>query len=686
MQKGLREMLVSPLPGWKQLLFPQSSKKENYWNGSIWLSRSGVSIRLLIAAFSKVSHKDIMYVWIPEFFCAETEEEFSDQYVKVVRYPITKDFEPDWDKAKQLLDKDNLDIFIFVHYFGEIHDISKARVFCDKNGAMLIEDCAHVLYKYGKIGQKGDFAIYSPHKILAIPDGAIIQCNSRSNEKYNEIYQEVQIMAGEPKSMPLKIGIWKIKKCVQKILRISRPAGYGYKVHYYEGKLKKEECLGISKWSYNAIQNLSYEDMKKIAYVRRENLSILTYLVQQAEPSVTPVISADAECPFFAVYSLEKVSRPEEAIRKIQALGINVMYWPSLSKDVEETGVAAACSKNIFVVPIHQGIAPQRLAKKIKMRQSVQEGQLCLEKVSGGPEDINRWNSVLAAAKLSNITQDWYYGDVKHQAENWSVDRIIILKDNKDVGAVQVLKKTFGGIAAAIRINQGPIFIEGENNIENELEAVSRLRRRYYFIPFFYVPFSIMNAENYSKIINEGWKNWNIFGFPTGSIDLTRTIDDIRASLDSKWRNQLKTSEKNEYAIYSDHSRFDEMMKYYESEQQEKGFVGVKTELLKCMNDLPDSPLRIFYVENEEHQIIAYDIFYRHVNDATYYIGWNSAEGRRKYLNNLLLYHAALRLKEEGVRNLDLGGIEYIYTESIAKFKDGMKPEHYRRMGEFIKI
>ena len=104
------------------------------------------------------------------------------------------------------------------------------------------------------------------------------------------------------------------------------------------------------------------------------------------------------------------------------------------------------------------------------------------------------------------------------------------------------------------------------------------------------------------------------------------------------------------------------------------------------MSSLPNSPLRIFYIENEICEIIAFDIFYCHANDATYYIGWNSGEGRKKYLNNFLLYYAALELKKEGVRKLDLGGIEYIHTESIAKFKDGMKPEHYRKMGEFIKI
>lgn len=681
-------MLVSPSPTWKQLLLPQKSIDNEYWKDSLWVSKSGVSIRLLVESYRRVFDKKNINVWIPEIFCAETEAEFMDAEINLIRYPMTKEFEPDWNKTKQLLKEDNLDVFIFVHYFGEAKDISKARVFCDKNNAMLIEDCAHVLYKYDKIGQKGDFVIFSPHKLLPIPDGAILQCNSKVDEKYNTMFTQIQETLLEPKSNVLSLGIWKIKKMIQKILRISKPVNYEYKVHYFEGEIEKEKRLSISKWAYNVVQKYSYEDLKTIAYIRRENLQILTYLLWQIEPAILPITKADIECPLFGVYSLENVNEPEEIIKKIQARGISVMYWPSLSKEVEKVdGIATQYSKDIFVIPIHQDISPQKLAQKATTKQVVYSDELSLYKIDNKVEEIVRWNKVLELSELSNITQDWYYGEVKKQAENWGVDRIIIQKNNVDIGVVQVLKKKILGITVAIRINKGPIFVSGENSIDNELKVVNSLRKKYYHhIPFLYVPFSSMTEENYVKMINEKWKNWDIFGFPTGVVDLCKTTEEIRAALDSKWRNQLKAAEKNEYVVHSDSKRFSEMMRLYESEQQDKGFVGVKTTLLECMNSMPNSPLRIFYIENDANEIIAYDIFYRHVNDATYYVGWNSNEGRKKYLNNLLLYHAAISLKAEGVRQLDLGGIEYIHTESIAKFKDGMRPTHFRQMGEFIKI
>ena len=67
-------------------------------------------------------------------------------------------------------------------------------------------------------------------------------------------------------------------------------------------------------------------------------------------------------------------------------------------------------------------------------------------------------------------------------------------------------------------------------------------------------------------------------------------------------------------------------------------------------------------------------------------VGWNSAEGRKYYLNNLLLYKAIIGAKEKGMQTFDLGGIEDIYTESVAKFKRGTKPVEYRLAGEFVRF
>ena len=69
-------MLTSPLPSWRQIFFPKMTQEKEYWKNALWTTKSGVSIRLIIQAYSNVLKKKIIKIWIPDFFCAETEEEF----------------------------------------------------------------------------------------------------------------------------------------------------------------------------------------------------------------------------------------------------------------------------------------------------------------------------------------------------------------------------------------------------------------------------------------------------------------------------------------------------------------------------------------------------------------------------------------------------------------------------------
>ena len=96
--------------------------------------------------------------------------------------------------------------------------------------------------------------------------------------------------------------------------------------------------------------------------------------------------------------------------------------------------------------------------------------------------------------------------------------------------------------------------------------------------------------------------------------------------------------------------------------------------------------LDVYSACDPEGNLLGFDIFYMHGQTSTYLVGWNSAEGRKYYLNNLLLYKAIVGAKAKGMRVFDLGGIEDVYTENVAKFKRGTKPVEYRLAGEFIRL
>lgn len=672
-------MIVAPLPTWKELL--GVTKQQN--TDDILTSGSAISIKLIIEGYRKSTQKTSINIMLPDYFCAETEALFFDDDLKVLRYPLNDKLEPDWKAIKNDIDCEEIDIFIFVHYFGQEHDVSKARIFCDLNNAILIEDCAHVLYGYGKIGKKGHFSIYSPHKFLPIPDGGVIKVNSDDSLVSDIVsYVEEKIKTDNSDLY----FTWRIRKILLKLLHISKNTNFELGPHYIDMEKKLGLQSSISNYSRKILSNYSYEDLKKVAYKRRENLQIINEILKHLDSNVQVMTGESIESPLFAVYSLEKIKDPLEYVKKIKKMGLNVSFWPSVHKGIDPlTDQFNKLTKFVITIPVHQSLSLNKLARLIECKDECSITDLNIEELSNAKENCERWERILSESHISNITQDWRYGDIKTKADGWVLKRYMIKDCNQDVGVVQVLIKKICGVSVACRVNKGPIFIESYANIDNEIIVIEHIRRKTPLRPFLYVPYAPYTVANLGKMVNKGWKIWDQFGFPTGEVDLSLTEDQIRAKLDSKWRNQLKTAEKKGYVIRSDFDRFDEMLELYQEEQKEKNFKGVPMLMLREMEKEP-SPLKIFYVVNEKNEIIAFDMFYIHSNAATYYIGWNnSEEGRRNYLNNLLLFHSAIALKNMGMKKLDLGGIEYIHTESVAKFKDGMKPDHFRQIGELLK-
>lgn len=314
----------------------------------------------------------------------------------------------------------------------------------------------------------------------------------------------------------------------------------------------------------------------------------------------------------------------------------------------------------------------------------------CIDEIAWIDDSENsrrRYNEIIKKAVFSNIPQSWDYGTVKKNTEKNDLLRGIVRHGNQDVGVIQILLKKKGGITVAARVNRGPILFEEYDDLENHLKALQIVRRRIIHpIPILYAPNIEYSPENLESLFKCHWKQWDSFGYETGIIDLNQSLEDIRKGFDSKWRNQLKSSENKKLEIKTDFTRFSEIVSIYEASQKEKGYKGVPSCVLFALKQLEDNPLHVFYVTNDSNRIIAFDIFYASDGFGLYFVGWIDDEGRKLYVNNLFLYNAVRMFKEKGVRWFDLGGIDYVVTEENARFKDGMHPKHIRLVGEFVKF
>jgi len=691
--------LANPLPEWKQIfgLHGKSDDKFFMENKRTFLfSESCISIQMVLEAYKEVNNCETVNVLLPDFFCGQTIEGFRKDWMNLVYYPIGMDLEPQWDSIKLIrndfIEKNlPIDVFIFTHYFGVYHRIEKAKEFCKINHALLIEDCAHVLYKYPRFGESGDFVIYSCHKLLPIPDGAILEYNRND---WTENIEELALnIMSKYEKMPSvnKVWVWYLKKSLQKIFRIHRKLSYFYGIHFWEWKsTASKNRKKISSKSYNVLRTYDYEKIKRIAYIRRNNRTVLDYIIKNINPGIKDIIPEDCHCPYYAVYSLAGVQNPMETMNQLISYGFTIQYWPDLPVVIKDEGgheQALELSKSIFTVPIHQGITPQSLIKKFD--KYISETKSLSDSLHIRWDDVNRneWEDVFGRVKISNATQEWIYGDAKSATEPWKLQRALILNENNEkVGVLQVLLRHKFGVVYAVRINRGPLFIPQYDTPQNHFQIMDMIRKHYLHpIPIAYAPFMEFSAENLRLATKHGWKCVDMFGFPSSVVDITPSEEELRKNLKSFWRKNLKHAQEQVTIKIQEYDE-DEIIRLYNGFLEMRDIPGIKDYMLRYLFDIKDGPLVMLTAHNDKGEMIAYKGLYVHGTTGTSYIAWNTDEGRAKQARTLLIFKSALYLKEHGCSWYDLAGVDDICTEAIARFKRGMNGRDYILLGEFVRF
>lgn len=681
-------ILGTQLPSWKQI-FQKNKKRDNKSfyekEGGLLLSESCMSINLILRSYRDVYRRDRVILWLPDYFCNQTIYSFREEWIDIVYYPITENMDPYWDIIRQHAKETKVDIFLCVHYFGRYHaSINIAREFCRLNKAILIEDCAHVLYPVGKMGQAGDFVIYSPHKQIPVRDGAVLCCNVNENSEsiYIELKRLYDLLDYEDNDF-----CWYMKRCIQKIIPVHRKLTYYSGIHMGEDKNEFHYPKKISQQSYNTLCDYTYEKLKKMAYIRRENLCMMNYIIKSRYPDLLPIIDNTVDVPYLAVYSMRKIKDKKKIASEILDRDFTMLYWPDLPYEVKgEKGHEETLnlSRNIITFPIHQGIRPQHLIRKFADKPNRDMAEKI--ELNWNNLDFEEWNDIFLKFKVTNIPQEWIYGNAKTVTEGWKVKRAIIRINEIPAGTLQILERKVAGIIIAIRVNRGPLLLSEFNKPENHFEVMEILRKKYkHPVPILYAPSIEMSAENMHLISGYGWKCRDYFGFPSAIVDLSLTEEELNQNLKPNWRKNLKKARKQVHIKYNEYEA-NKIIQLYDGFLKKRDIPGIPIYILKYLFALKEPPLEVLTAHNEDEKMIAFKVLYVHGNTATSFIAWNTNEGLEKNARTLLIYSSMLRLKERGFSCFDLGGVDEIATEAVAKYKRGMGGSEYRLLGEFIKF
>lgn len=698
----------SSLPSWRIIskafgLFSAKPLQANPWCSEgehpFWFSCSAWSLAVVASLKIDMTKKGNVKIWIPDYFCNSSLVPLRKTGSNLVFYPVTENFEPNYEVCKELTKNNSIDVFILVHYFGLPADASRAREFCNNNDAWLLEDATHVLKKTRGIGDYGDFVLYSPHKHLPIPDGAVMVVRTKvlgKKQNVNIILKNINTihlkMLRESSSFLLQPLLWLIKRSFQKLGIRSLCKNVSRFQSDESSILNTSPAMsGLAK---KLLPNLIHT-LDSVKSQRQENLKTWDYLITTFDNlEICRRDVKKATSPYLATYQCDNLNHAEKMFKSFKKRGLPVSTWPDLPPEVRLNHVshsgALKLRQHRLFFPVHQSLSINSLVKNFSMLKVMSSGKIKVRLVFSSITE-SYWNSLMLKVGRSNLLQSWEYGEAKHEIEGWQVHRGVFFAQNDPIAIVQVLKKTYFGFIHVYRVNRGPLFIGQctDKDISTTLQLLSKLGCWWLGRILFIAPelkskglvSAMLSQQKFRKSETSSWSSsW---------LNLSSEVDHLRKNLDGKWRNMLKVSEKHGmvFEAGSDDQIFQWMKNQYINLMSQKNFKGIDISILTALREnMTDKKQMLILRALHNNEPVAGICIVLHAAAATYLVGWNGDTGRSLKANQFLLWNSIILLKKNGCLWFDLGGIDEVNTPGISEFKLGLNGDRYWLTGEYRKL
>lgn len=117
-------------------------------------------------------------ILFPAYHCGIELDVCLKAGLEVTFYEVDSALAIRWADVRRLVDSRTRALFV-IHYFGFPMGSADAQALCEEMGLILIEDCAHALYRVDDTrrvcGQKATMAIFSLRKFLPVPEGGALR-------------------------------------------------------------------------------------------------------------------------------------------------------------------------------------------------------------------------------------------------------------------------------------------------------------------------------------------------------------------------------------------------------------------------------------------------------------------------------------------------------------------------------
>jgi len=353
---------TAPLPDWAALKTaltpsrPDPAALAAPWtrggDSVLWLSRSAWSLAALAEAFAELLGEQAV-VAVPEYICHAALVPLAER-ARLVFYPVSAEtLAPDWEVCATLA---RFDLFLLVHYFGFPTDAAPAAEFCADRHAVLIEDAAHMLRPLPGVGDFGAATLYSPHKLLAVPDGAALVVAEGGEELLPTL--AARIGAAAPPVKP-----WALRRAVQKtslgrLLMRLRPGG---QPDFASDPIAAPPAATPALSAAGAAL-IAASDLDAIAARRAANARVLAEALTPLAAWMPLFPDRNDVAPYRLVMRCRDTDIATDLYARLRRAGVPVESWPDLPPNLPPDSTARLLRGTLLLLACHQGISAEAMA------------------------------------------------------------------------------------------------------------------------------------------------------------------------------------------------------------------------------------------------------------------------------------------------------------------------------------
>ncbi|WP_262965916.1 lipid II:glycine glycyltransferase FemX [Methylobacter psychrophilus] len=311
-----------------------------------------------------------------------------------------------------------------------------------------------------------------------------------------------------------------------------------------------------------------------------------------------------------------------------------------------------------------------------------------------GHFDNEYWGNLMETFQDANIYQTHPYDTIRYGRSG--VIHMILKQKETIVAAAQARVLRLPGTKIGIAyLRWGPMWRLKDNQDETEVfrQALRALRnefshRRGLVLQIYPLAYRDCDAELNIILQEEGYKYQDNSKTDRTLIrDLTPSLDELRVTLDQKWRNCLNRGERNGLELVSgeEESFFEEFEKIYEEMVNRKTLVELNdiTHLKRVQKDLPEGHKLKIILARLDGKTCAGAIFSMIGKTGVYLVGATSDIGMKTNGSYLVQWEFMKWLKGNGFLYYDLNGINPQANPGTYKFKRGLAGKNGRDV-EFL--